>query len=113
MSIANKVRTRLLDHYNLTNCAMVLADMIGVLLNDTPSCFEVACCKHAKSKTHNIAFLGLNNGTFRDDFANLERAIMDNFPEDVPCVRCNSTSQISRKFGEHIFVEVLQNRIVF
>lgn len=109
MSIANNIRTRLLDHHNLTNCAMVLVDMIEILLKDTPSCLEIACCKYTKSKAHNNAFLGLNNETFRGNFGNLERAIMDNFPEDVPCVRCNSSAQTSRKFGEHIFVEVLQN----
>lgn len=106
MKTANNIRLRLLDHHDLTNCGMVLSEMIGILLQNSPSCSEVACCKYNKRKAGIFPVIGLNNETFQNNFKNLEKAIMDNYPEDVVCVRCNSASQILRTFGKHIFVEV-------
>lgn len=106
MKTANNLRLRLLDQHDLTNCGMVLSEMIGILLQNSPSCSEVACCKSNNRKDGIFPVIGLNNETFQNNFKNMEKAIMDNYPEDVVCVKCNSSSQILRTFGKHIFVEV-------
>lgn len=86
---------------------MNICSMIRRLFISEPSLFEhVTCnnCTHYSSIT--FPLITLNNILFANDFSNLERAIIENYPEKLACSRCKNDVPCKREYGHHMFIEV-------
>lgn len=106
--IHNARANYLFEHFETSTFEMNICSMIRKLFSPKPSFTEqTVCdsCKHSYSST--FPLVSLNNQLFSNDFSNLEKAIMANFPEKLGCTRCKNDVECKREFGHHIFIEVI------
>lgn len=111
MLTINRLRASILSTYVSGNAATVISSIVRNYLKDEPSYRETICSAHCnKIKSFPVVVL---NESFDNNFANLSRAIVENFPHITKCSRCRKETTFQRTFNEHVFIEVRKNFLMY
>lgn len=112
MNYVNRLRAELIySHYKSGNCSIVVSDIFQRYLMDSPSITERGTCKKkgcsSKKYEFKIPFVALNEDEFDGKLANMEKAIMKNFPTENSCRKCRQPyNYFERTFNHILFIEV-------
>lgn len=100
--------TLLYNEFKSTGFEMNISSMICKLFALEPSFTEkIVCDKCNHSRSAMFPMVVLSDELLSNDFQNLEKAVIENFPENVSCTRCKGDIQCKREFGHHLFIEVI------
>lgn len=101
--------TLLYNAFQKKKCEHVVNNMINVVMKQIPSYTETITCgrKQCRNMSKRIfPLLCVDNAVFKGNMANLEKAILSNFPESISCMKCGRSMTVNRNFGGHLFVDV-------
>lgn len=112
MKQVNKQRATLIyNEYKNGECSTLVSDVMRRFLKNFPSIIEEGVCKRkgcaSRSFNHNVPVLEINETEFNGNMANLEKAVMTNFPTENLCQKCRQKyHRFERTCGDHLFIEV-------
>lgn len=118
MQKVNNLRAKLVyDEYQSGDSEIVVIENINRYLANSPSLVETSFCSRRsctlKESTMNIPVVNINNIDFGNDFGNLEKSVMSNFPDEIRCKQCcNPYKKFERHAGNHLFIEVKSYKIL-
>lgn len=99
------------DKYRSGNCATVVTENIKRYLANSPSLIEKSLCSRrgcvSEKPIHHSIAISLNSIEFENDFKNLKKSILANFPDDKNCKKCSKPlNRLEHTAGNHLFIEV-------
>lgn len=115
MKAVNSIRAKFLfEHFKSNQFGTTIGSMLRSLLKEQPSLTERVYCKTcSSSKEKTFPVISINNEVFSNDFENLKKAMLQNFPMDSKCMNCGEDLYYHRQYSQHLFIEVIDAFIVF